>query len=243
MVVTKEMNAEVIEALLTRRYAFLDAGCGDGGSMSQLVQRFGRSPGLGIDYYMESIEASRGAGFEAMFCNLLTPDLELPEGCVQFAAAMDVLEHLASECEAVTLLAKLARAARDFLLIRHPSFEDIDYLAGFGLKLNWTDWTCHSNMMKLDDYRRVFAELGWKDYLILPHMLYPNSHHDSVLPLAAPQDTIRYDAASHGPKAFVDFDKTVWGKFDIFVKLNPAMDEMLWQSVARVKGWEAHWDF
>jgi len=243
MVVVTDRHAEVVEALKSGRYAFLDAGCGEGGSMTQLNQRFGRSPGLGLDYYMEAVEASCKAGFESIYCNLLMSELVLPENCVDYAAAMDFLEHLPTEQDAVTVLIKLASAARDFLIIRHPSFEDVDYLEQFGLKLNWTDWSCHPNPMKLDDFRRIFAGLGWKDYAILPHMNYADSSHDSMLPLAAPTDTLRYDKESHGPKALVEFDRPVWGKFDIFVKLNPAMDEGAWESIARVEGWEAHWDF
>jgi Methyltransferase domain len=243
VVALKETHAEIVEALQSGRYAFLDAGCGEGGSMTQLSQRFGRSPGLGIDYYPEAIEASRISGFEVMYSNLLMPDLVLPEGCVDYAAAMDFLEHLPTEQDAVQVLVKLASAARDFLVIRHPSFEDVEYLKQFGLKLNWTDWSCHPNPMKLGDFHRIFAGLGWHDYEILPHMNYTDSSHESMLPLTAPTDTLRYDPKSHGPKPQVEFDRKVWGKFDIFVKLNPAMDEAAWESIARVDGWEAHWDF
>ena len=96
---------------------------------------------------------------------------------------------------------------------------------------------------EVDDYRRIFAELGWTDYSILPHMLYRDSRHDSVVPLAAPPDTVRYDPEAHGPKPVVEFDRPVWGKFDIFVRLDPTIDEAEWQRITRVEGWEAHWEF
>jgi SAM-dependent methyltransferase len=238
----RETPAQVIDALRTGRYRFLDAGCGDGGSTDQLTRRFGRSPGLGVDWYPEAVRNARAAGFDAMFCNLLDPDLELPEGCVEYAAAMDVLEHLPSPQDAVAVLRKLANAARDFLMIRHPSFDDIDYLAQFGLKLNWTDWTCHPNPMKIDDFRRIFKALGWRDYTIVPHMNYADSSHASVLPLQAPTDTLKYDPALHGAKPAVTFDRPVYGKFDIFVRCGP-IDPADWPRIASVDGWEAHWDF
>lgn len=236
-------DESIAEALRPGRYAFIDVGCGDGGSTSHLVRRFGRAPGLGLDYDREAIEASRTAGFDAIHCNLLEPDLVLPRDCVEYAAAMDVLEHLPAEPFAVTVLRHMERAARDFLFIRHPSFEDVDYLASLGVKLNWTDWSGHPNMMKIEDYHRIFAELGWRDYSILPHMLYTDSRHDSVVPLSAPSDTYRYDPDAHGPKPIVEFDRPIWGKFDIFVRLNPDVDEAAWQRLARVEGWEASWDF
>jgi hypothetical protein len=234
--------AEVISALSTRHYAFIDAGCGEGDSTGHLLRRFGRAPGLGLDYHQQSVDAAIAKGFDARYCNLLETDLMLPDGCVEYAAAVDVLEHLPTEQAAVTVLVKLAAAARDFVFIRHPSFEDIDYLAQLGVRLNWTDWTSHPNRMKVDDFRRVFATLGWRDYAILPHMLYTDSSHLSVLPLAAPPDTLKYDAAQHGPKPAVSFDRPVFGKFDIFVRLRE-VDAALWQRIACVEGWEAHWDF
>jgi hypothetical protein len=237
------MSAKVIAALETGRYAFVDAGCGDGGSTSHLLRRFGRAPGLGLDYHQEYIDAARAAGLDAMFCNLLMHDLLLPENAVEFGAAMDVLEHLPTERDAVTVVERLAHVSRDFVFIRHPSFEDMEYLAGLGLKLNWTDWTDHSNMMTLDDYRRVFAEHGWTDYAIRPHMRYDDSSHGSVLPLGAPPDTVQYDPEAHGPKPIVAFDRPVWGKFDIFVKLDPTIDAAAWERITSVAGWEAHWDF
>ena len=51
-----------------------------------------------------------------------------------------------------------------------------------------------------------------------------------------------YDAAQHGPKPVVDFDRPVYGKFDIFVRLGE-IDPARWQTITRVDGWEAHWDF
>jgi hypothetical protein len=240
-VVTVDASA-VITDLSTRRYAFIDAGCGEGESTSHLLRRFGRAPGLGLDYHRESVDAASANGFDARHCNLLHTDLVLPEGCVEYAAAMDVLEHLPAERDAVTVLVKLAAAARDFVLIRHPSFEDVEYLAQFGLRLNWTDWNAHTNRMKLDDFLRIFATLGWRDYSILPHMIYTDSSHASVLPLTAPPDTVKYDASRHGPKPVVEFDRPVYGKFDIFVRLRE-IDPTLWQRIACVDGWEAHWEF
>ena len=234
--------AGVVAALSTRRYAFIDAGCGEGDSTDQLLRRFGRAPGLSLDWYRPAVDAALARGFDARYCNLLEDGLALPAGCVEYAAAMDVLEHLPTQRDAETVLARLATAARDFLFIRHPSFEDVDYLARRGVKLNWTDWSSHPNPMRLDDFRRIFAAFGWRDYAILPHMNYTDSSHLSVLPLAAPTDTLKYDPERHGPKPEVAFDRPVYGKFDIFVRLGD-VEAARWRGIASVEGWEAHWDF
>jgi len=241
--VAASKGAGVHAALASGRYAFVDVGCGDGGSMNQLSRRFGRTPGLGLDSDRELVDAARVAGFDALVCDLVAPDVVFPEQTVEFAAAMDVLEHLPSERDVVSVLRQLWRVAREFVFIRHPSFEDVAYLASLGLKFNWTDWTEHPTMLKLDDYRRIFAELGWTDYSIVPHMRYLDSRHDSVVPIGAPRDTMRYDAAPHGRKPIVELDRPVWGKFDIFVKRNPDVDEAAWRRLTRIDGWEAHWEF
>ena len=151
------------------------------------------------------------------------------------------LEHLRDEATAVELLKRAARSARDFLFIRHPSFDDIDYLAQFGLKVGWTDWSSHTNMMTTDDFKRIFAELGCHDYAILPHMACSDANHPSIVPTAAPRNTESYDAVVHGPKPFEKFDHPIHAKFDIFVRLNPEFPDDLWHQVASIEGWEGSW--
>jgi len=152
---------------------------------------------------------------------------------------MDVVDHLPNEGAAVDLFRRLAAAAREFLFIRHSSFEDVEYLGSLGLKISWTDWSGHRNMMTLADYRRVFAELGWTDYVIVPNMQLVDSSALPIVPLDAPPNTGSYDAAVHGPKALIRFDHAVYGKFDIFVRLDPVLDDAQWHQITTVRGWEA----
>jgi hypothetical protein len=221
------------------KYAFVDAGCAAGASIDHCQRRFGRGRGLGLDWYQGDLDVARNAGFDVALVNLL--DQELPEDCVEFASMVCFLEHLPDEASAVKVMERVAHATRDFLFIRHPSFDDIDYLARFDLKFGWTDWSSHPNMMTTDDFRRVFAEHGWNDYRIIPHMGYRDSTHPSIVPIAAPRDTEVYDEAIHGPKPYVEFDHTVYAKFDIFVRLNPALDDATWDRIASVDGWEGIW--
>jgi hypothetical protein len=154
-----------------------------------------------------------------------------------------VLEHLPTMADAVTVLERLARASCDFLFIRHPSFEDITYLARYGLKFSWTDWTGHRNPMTIGDFQRVFADLGWSEYAIVPHMAYADSSHGSVLRLDAPVDTQRHDAHAHGPKPLVLFDRPVYGKYDIFVRLDRGLSQPRWHAITRLDGWQARWEW
>jgi trans-aconitate methyltransferase len=236
----KLLERRVLEALAAGAYAFVDAGCGDGGSIDHCARRFGASPGLGLDYNRADVEAAVAKGYDAHWCDIRYEDL--PSKCVRYAAMMDFLEHLPDEAAAVLVLEKLAAAARDFLFIRHPSFEDVEYMAGLGVKFGWTDWSGHTNMMRIADFERVFAAFGWKEYVVLPHLPYLDASHESIVPVTAPTDSYLHDDARYGPKPRVRFDRTLYGRFDIFVRLNPAMPEAEWRRLASVEGWEAHYD-
>jgi hypothetical protein len=235
-----KLDAALIEELRAGKYAFIDAGCASGGSIDHCERRFGARPGLGLDWYGSDLELARQRGYTVAHCDMTT--VELPEKCVAFASMMDFLEHLPDETAAQKVLENLAHASRDFLFIRHPSFEDIEYLAGFGLKLGWTDWKSHSNMMRIDDFRRLFDRLGWRDFLIYPDMPFFDSNAEPIVPLAAPQDLMSYDAALHGPKPFVEFDRPVYGQYNIFVRLNPMMAEEEWRRLVSIEGWRAQFD-
>jgi hypothetical protein len=235
------LSPEVLENLASGKYAFIDAGCGGGHSIGHCAIRFGRTPGLGLDWGEDEVRRAIERGFDAAWCDLRYEDL--PPKCVEYSAMMDFLEHLPDEEAAVHILKNLARASRDFLFIRHPSFEDIDYLAGLGLKIGWTDWSGHPNMMKVADFERVFASFGWEDYVIVPHMLCTDSAPEAILPVTAPVDSRQHDDAKYGPKPIVRFDRPVYGKFDIFVRLNPALSDEAWGRITDISGWDADWDF
>jgi hypothetical protein len=235
------LDRKTRDDLVAGRYALVDAGCGQGHSTDFCERRFGLRPALGIDWHQESIDEARRNGIAAVCADLLAETL--PARCVSYCAAVDFLEHLPDEAAAVAVLRNLGVAARDFLYIRHPSFEEMDYLASLGLKVSWTDWSGHTNMMTVADFERVFAELGWSDYVIAPHMPCVDSRPRAVVPLAAPIDTAEYDEVEHGPKPFVRFDRPVYGKYDIFVRLDPALDEARWRAITNMAGWEATFDF
>lgn len=222
----------VYEKLSTGAYQFLDGGAGQGGSLHFVSTLFNRAPGLGLELMDDDARIARAKGYDVVTCNVM--DEEFPDRSVSFCSAMDFLEHLPDEPAALDVMKKMARAARDFIFIRHPSFEDIDYLAQLGLKITWTDWWGHPNMMKIEDYRRFFADVGWTDYVINPRSVMFDSWHPSVVPIDAPTDTLAYDADLHGPKPYVRFDRPVWEQFDIFIRLRADFDPELYRKTVAV---------
>lgn len=138
-----------------------------------------------------------------------------------FISMMDFLEHLPGYDYAYKILEKGKTIAKDFLFIRHPAFDDIDYLKNEGLKITWTDWSGHTNMLTVPQYAKMFNDLGLKQYAFNFRKPITDSSDKFIVPLSAPTDSLEYNEKEHGPKKKIDFAHTVYGQIDIFVALRP----------------------
>lgn len=222
-------ETDLFEALRRGDYAFLDAGSGDGDSTSRCEQRFRLGQGLGIERNPERVETAVATGRAAMCRDALA--IALPAKCVSFVAMCDFLEHLPDERFVRRALQTYGEAARDFLFIQHPTFENADYLANLEMKVAWTDWTDHPTMMTIADYRRMFASLGWHDVTIHPIGPIHDSFHHAILPLSAKSDAPEFDPERHDPKPLIVFERPLYARYDIFVRLNPKLDEEEWRRI------------
>lgn len=207
--------------------AFIDLGSGTGGSIDHCMRRFGRSPGRGFELDHEQVTEARRAGFDVVEADVRL--VHVPERSVEFVSAMDFLEHLPDADTAASVLKKFARVARDFIFIRHPSFEETEYLTSLGLKLCWSDWNEHPNMMRIEDFVTLFERFEWTEYAIFPRNLITDSMDDQVVPISAPTDTRVYDPSVLAPKPRVRFERPIFGQYDIFVRLNEGLDDADWE--------------
>jgi hypothetical protein len=214
---------EAYAALEAGRYAFADLGSGRGGSLRHCARRFERAPGIGFEIDASDAAAARRGGLDVVTADATA--LRLPERSVELLSAMDFLEHLPNARVASDVLRTCARAARDFVFIRHPSFEEMAYVESLGVRFCWTDWSEHPNMMLLEDYERLFEAWGWHEYAIVPRKLHVDASDDEMTPLTAPRDTEEYDPVAHEPKPLVRFDRPLFSQFDIFVRLGETSDD------------------
>jgi hypothetical protein len=198
-----------------KEYDFLDLGSKTGGSVDWGQRKFG-GKGLGVEKTKKLVNESRKKGFDAISKNVLK--LRFPKDSFRFVSMMDFLEHLQSEQDVIKVLKNSKKWAREFILIHHPSFEDINYLKKHGLKIDWTDGYGHTCPLTIKDFKRIFKELGLNNYEIKQTKLIKDSSDSHILPLSAPHDTHLYDK-SLGPKKKIKFDKPVYCRVEIIIKL------------------------
>lgn len=197
------------------KYDFLDLGCKVGGSI-EWNEVHNRGKGLGLDMDENFVNEARKRGYDVIHGDVLRTDF--PAGSFRYISMMDFLEHMPNEEAVKQVLTKCKKWARDFFFIHHPSFEGVDYLKKFELKIDWTDGWGHTSPLKIKDFKRMFKELGLDNYHIKQRKPITDSSDRHIIPLSAPTDTIYY-SKKLGPKKKMAFDKPVYSRVEIMVNL------------------------
>lgn len=214
---TSAPRATTLGGVDLRAYDFFDFGAGSGNSLRFWQKRFQAGRGLGIDVSDEKIAIAREKGREVVKGDIR----DIPAGTrVRFVSLMDFLEHLPDPEHVRQILGVAVRCARDFVFVRNPSFDDEAYLASLGLRQYWQDWAGHPSHLLLSDFSSLFEELGVPAWTARFKDPIFDSADDSIIPVGAPPDQLRYDAAICGPKPFVRFDKPVFRQIDIVACLS-----------------------
>lgn len=92
--------------------AYLDLGCGAGGVMQSVVERFAPARAVGVDGTQEAVDIAAGRGLDARYADLRKP-LELPFA-PDTVTCLDVLEHLE---DPVLALKHLREASSDDVVL------------------------------------------------------------------------------------------------------------------------------
>ncbi|MDP6959743.1 MAG: class I SAM-dependent methyltransferase, partial [Planctomycetota bacterium] len=115
---------DLLSKLVQGKFGFIDGGCGSGGSLEYCEKTFGRGPGIGFDSSSQKIDLAQASGYTVYKADMAS--VSLPNKCVSFVSFLDVLEHLPDIQTAEKILKNMGTVARDFIFIRHPSFEDME---------------------------------------------------------------------------------------------------------------------
>ena len=209
-------SAAALEDIDWARYDFVDLGCSNGGSIAQCARRFGKPRGLGIDLDERKVRATREAGFEAVVGDARSFELARS---VSFVSIMDFFEHLPDLATVEQVLGAAARAARDFIFIKHPSFEGREYAESLGVRQYWWHWHGHTAHIRVADYCLMFERLGLHRYMIRYLERIEDSRHPSVIPATMPIDVTGEQARLITDKPLVHFNPPLWRRQDIFIAL------------------------
>ncbi len=213
------------------RADLLDLGAGAGRRLRSEARQFASEHPLGIDRTPNKVARAQAAGLPVCCAdfNELDP-AAFP--AVKVVVFDNVLEHLPSLAAVESAFGRACDLASHLVYLRHPSFEDEEYLAPMGLKQYWTDWPdAHTAKVRLHEFVAMAARRGVYDISVRPLVRAFDSDDPTILPAAAsPNQRKRaeergeygvYEEARHGPKPFVEFDRPVYFAFDLFFFLHP----------------------
>lgn len=204
---------------------FIDIGSGIGGSLQSVAKRIG-GRGVGIDTNQEKVIAAQRRGRDVVYGDIFNLPHDIS---VRFVTFDNVLEHMPDIKKAETALGNACQIAREFVYIRHPSFEDEAYLAALGLKQYWTDWSGHPSHILLTDYMKMFARLGVRSWYAHPVKAAWDSWDPTILPHNAPPDQHDYNEVHHGSKCTISFARPVYSAFDIVIVLSPEVSRVAFE--------------
>ena len=210
-------------------YDFIDLGCSNGGSIKHCRARFDAARGIGVDIDPRKVAITREAGFDAIVADARTLDAER---AVSFVTMLDFCEHLPDLGIVEEILAAAARSARDFIYIKHPSFEGQERVEADGLRQYWWNWHGHTAHVRVSDYCSMFDRLGLNTYKIRYVERINDSAHPCIVPTSAPRDLSAEDAAQITDVKFAEFSPPLWRRQDIFVALRPFSIKE-WREVTR----------
>jgi hypothetical protein len=215
-----------LDASVCERADLLDLGTGTGEWLEQAARRLGVEHPIGIDLNRSKVAQAQARGLSVYQADFTELDpVSFP--AVKVASFDNVLEHLPSLNAVEAIFEQACAIASHVVYIRHPSFEDEDYLAALGLKQYWTDWPgVHTTHVRLHEFVAMAARHGVYNFTVTPLKRAFDSDDPTILPASAPPNQRKpvrgpgsygvYDATRYEPKPRVAFDRPVYFAFDMF---------------------------
>jgi hypothetical protein len=221
-----------LDAATAERADLLDLGAGIGRRIKSEVRQFASKHPVGIDRNARKVARAQEQGLP-VYCGDFTELDPAAFPSVRVVVFDNVLEHLPSLDAVEAAFDRACDVASEVVYIRHPSFEDEDYLASIGLKQYWTDWPgTHTAKIRLDEFAAMATRREIDNVSVRGVKRAPASDDRTILPLAAPANQKKratergvyglYEPELHGVKPMVTFDRPVYFAFDLFFFLTSA---------------------
>lgn len=212
-------------------YGGIDFGPSTGGSIRHCEKRF-KSKVIGIERLHSRVARLEKRGIAVVHGDALKLDADK---AVRFVSMMNFLEHLRDLQAVEECLRRAARAATDFLFIRHPSFEGEELSQWLGYRQYWWNWTHHPAHVRIADYCAIFERLKLGPYTI--QYVEPINHtsHESIISTGLPPNLNPGRAAQFPKPQNGAIPQTWWLRQEIFVMLRKIDPERWAQITARWK--------
>lgn len=207
------------EILSAKRYDYVDFGCSNGGSLKFGRDKLGGTVGIGLDIDPAKIKQTQAVGFDAVQFDVT--QLVSQPNCTRFVTMKHFLEHLPNAILAEKCIIAACEAATDFIYIRQPWFDSDGYLFDRGLKLYWSDWSGHTNLMTSLQFYRILRNIPkihrWRIYARNPII---DSSDDAVHPLTSPRNQHGWSGDRHPAKPQVRFTQPTYREIGCVAVLN-----------------------
>lgn len=194
---------------------FVDLGSGEGGSIEWSQNKFGGKSHLGINNRLKECEIANSKGYNVIFGDIVNDDF--PNA--RYFTMLHVLEHLKTEEDVEKVIIKSVNAAQEFVFIKGPYFDCIDYLKSYDFKLTWTDWIGHSVAITTDLLKSILHKHNLKYEIGYLHPVI-DSRSSEIIPITSPVDIIIYNE-NLGEKKYVTF-QNVYREIYCFININCA---------------------
>jgi ABC-2 type transport system ATP-binding protein len=221
---------EQMRDILLGSYDFIDVAKVISGSTVYAAGAFGGT-GVGLTDDPKVADVMRRHGFEAVVTDLVEADF--PENFVSYVSFLDCLQYLGSPELVEAMLSLSSIWARDFIVMRFPSYEDEEYLKHLGLKRYWEHWSAAPYHIRLPQLTSMLHSLGLDRASVIYRRPTLSSDSPSILPASAPPDQSEYDPLLHGPKPHVTFPRPVYEQVDVYVPLRE-FDRSEWREIIHV---------
>lgn len=202
---------ELRAAFESRTFDFVDFGAGVGESLVH-YERVSGATGAGVELRAAKVRQAQEHGLAVYEGSIF----DLPDAVRStFVTADNVLEHLPNLDQVELALVKAKAIASDFLLVRHPSFDDEAQLAFLGVRPFWCNWRGHSCHIHLSDFAAMAGRIGVSSWSVQPVGRIRSTADPALIPLTAPIDQQFYDPAVHDEKRYFQLLHPVYSAYDI----------------------------
>jgi hypothetical protein len=193
------------------------------------MDRFGVERGIGVDINAQKVALTKAAGYDAVIAD--ATKLE-GQGTVSFVSMMNFLEHLPNIGAVEAVIVAASKVARDFLYIRNPSFEGMEWSDVTGYQQYWWHWPFHPSKIKVADVCAIFDRNGLGPYSIRFVDRVVDTSHETVVPMSLGNKVGGKAARDYPRGEIVPLPEGMFRRQDIFVALRPFEPEE-WKSITQ----------